>query len=86
MTNNVDQVKALSKESNRKKEKEMMDLITKSLNKMQSLVDTNLSDVLQEREEGIKKSKEQFKQIQLVCCRFFDKYDGELEKISAQNQ
>ena len=54
-------MKALSKESNRKKEKEMMDLITKSLNKMQSLVDTNLSDVLQEREEGIRKSKEQFK-------------------------
>jgi len=48
-------------------------------------MDTNLAQIVVEREATLKKNKDQFVEVKSVCCKFFEKYDNQLEKVSMQN-
>lgn len=44
-------------------------------------VDENIQDMVQERKATLGKYEKQFNQIKLVCCKYFEKYDIELETV-----
>ena len=50
-------------------------------------MDENINDIVEERKATLLKYEKQFGQIKMVCCKYFEKYDLELEtvQIKAQN-
>lgn len=62
-------------------------MMNKNVQKIQSFVDENIEDMVEERKATLAKYEQQFNQIKLVCCKYFEKYDIELEtvKLKAQN-
>ena len=57
------------------------------INKLESTVNESTEDMIMERKATLAKYSKQFDQIKLVCCKYFEKYDIELEavKIKAKN-
>lgn len=77
----------MAKEQVAAKEKELQEMVTTQINKLESEVKENTEDMIMERKVTLTKYAKQFDQIKLVCCKYFEKYDIELEtvKIKAKN-
>lgn len=87
MSNTIEQVRIMARDSVNAKEKELQEMMNKNVQKIQSFVDENIEDMVEERKATLAKYEQQFNQIKLVCCKYFEKYDIELEtvKLKAQN-
>ena len=87
MSNTIENVRIMARDSVNAKEKELTDLMTKQVKTIQSFVDENINDMVEERKATLLKYEKQFNQIKMVCCKYFEKYDLELEtvQIKAQN-
>ena len=61
--------------------------MTTQINKLEQTVSENTEDMIKERKATLQKYSRQFDQIKLVCCKYFEKYDIELDsvKIKANN-
>lgn len=83
----LDRVRTMAKDQVAAKEKELQELVTTQINKLESEVRENTEDMIAERKATLAKYAKQFDQIKLVCCKYFEKYDIELEtvKIKAKN-
>ncbi len=77
----------MARDSVNAKEKELTDLMEKNMTKIQTCVDENIEDMVEERKATLQKYEKQFNQIKLVCCKYFERYDIELEsvKLKAKN-
>ena len=75
MTNSIEHVKIMARESVNTKERELSDLIEKQVGEMQLFVNTNIHDIIRERKSTLEKYSAQFNQIKQVCCKFFEQYD-----------
>lgn len=71
----------MAKDSVNAKERELTDLMTKQIKGIQTFVDENVNEMVTERKQALKKYEKMFSQIKMVCCKYFDKYDTELETI-----
>ena len=49
------------------------------IKQIQRFVDENIDDMVNERKATMMKYERQFDQIKMVCCKYFEKYDIELE-------
>ena len=58
----------------------------KSVDSIRKFVDTNIDDMVNERRETLVKYEKQFNSIKAVSCKYFEKYDIELEAISLKIQ
>lgn len=81
MSSNIEQVRVMAKDSVNAKERELTDLMTKQIKSIQTFVDENVNDMVSERKQALQKYEKMFSQIKMVCCKYFDKYDTELETI-----
>lgn len=79
MSNTIEGVRIMARDSVNAKEKELTDLMTKQVKTIQSFVDENINDMVEERKATLQKYEKQFNQIKMVCCKYFEKYDIELE-------
>ena len=77
----IGSVRGLARDSVNAKEKELTDLMNKNVDKIKSFVDENIEDMIEERRTTLAKYEKQFGQIKLVCCKYFEKYDIELEAV-----
>ena len=61
--------------------------MTTQINKLEQTVSDNTEDMIKERKATLAKYSRQFDQIKLVCCKYFEKYDLELDtvKLKAKN-
>ena len=59
----------------RGREKELNDSMHKLTTELRAFVDENVNDIVIERRQLVDKNEEQFKEIKLVCCKYFQKYD-----------
>jgi hypothetical protein len=87
MSTTIDQVRIMARDSVNAKEKELTDMMNKKYQKIEEFVNENINDMVQERKATLLKYEKQFNQIKLVCCKYFEKYDAEIEvvKIKADN-
>ena len=53
----------------------------KSVDAIRKFVDENIDDMVNERKETLVKYEKQFNSIKGVSCKYFEKYDIELEAI-----
>ncbi len=81
MRADLEKVRTMAKEQVAAKEKELQDLVTTQVNKLENEVKDNTEDMLNERKATLAKYAKQFDQIKLVCCKYFEKYDIELETV-----
>jgi hypothetical protein len=81
MSGNIEQVRVMAKDSVNAKERELTDLMAKQIKSIQTFVDDNVTDMISERKAALQKYEKMFSQIKMVCCKYFDKYDTELETI-----
>lgn len=65
----------IARDSVKTKEKELAEVIVKSTNSLQAYVDDNINDMVKERKDMVAKNEKQFKDIKMVCCKYFEKYD-----------
>jgi len=63
------------------KEKELILVMEKQTEKLQNYIDVNVNDWVRERSTMLAQSGKQFKEIKLVCCKYFEKYDKQLEGV-----
>lgn len=82
MTNEIELVKKIAKDSVNAKEKELQAEMNKSISKISKFVDENINIMVDERRETLEKYEKQFNSIKAVCCKYFEKYDIELEAVS----
>ena len=71
----------MARDSVNQKEKELTTLMDKNVAKIRAFVDENIEDMINERRSTLAKYEKQFNQIKLVCCKYFEKYDIELEAV-----
>lgn len=71
----------MARDSVNSKEKELTELMDAKVKTIQTFVDENIEDMVQERKATLAKYEKQFNQIKLVCCKYFEKYDSELERV-----
>jgi hypothetical protein len=57
-------------------------MMSKELREIKLFVDENIDDMVNERRSTLSKYEKQFNQIKTVCCKYFEKYDIELESVS----
>lgn len=81
MNNTIESVRAMARDSVNAKEKELTDLMNKQVKTLQGFVDENIEDMVEERKVTLAKYEKQFSQIKLVCCKYFERYDMELETV-----
>ena len=81
MSSMIEQVRVMARDSVDAKEKELTDLMNKQVQTIQQFVDENIDDMVKERKATLYKYEKQFNQIKLVCCKYFEKYDTELEEV-----
>jgi len=81
LSGNIEQVRVMARDSVNAKEKELTDLMNKNIKIIQTFVDENIDDMIQERKATLFKYEKQFNQIKKVCCKYFEKYDTELEIV-----
>ena len=81
MTHDIEAVRLMAREAVSAKEKELTDLMNQQVRTIQQFVDENIQDMVQERKATLAKYEKQFNQIKLVCCKYFEKYDVELETV-----
>lgn len=81
MGNTIEAVRVMARDSVNAKEKELTDLMNKQVKTIQSFVDENIEDMVEERKATLAKYEKQFNQIKLVCCKYFEKYDIELQTV-----
>jgi len=60
MSNTIEQVRIMARDSVNAKEKELTDLMTKNVNKIQNFVDENIEDMVEERKATLSKYEKQF--------------------------
>jgi hypothetical protein len=70
----------------RGREKELNDAMHKLTTELRAFVDENVNDIVIERRQLVEKNEEQFKEIKLVCCKYFQKYDLQLEGMLDQSK
>ena len=58
----------------------------KSVDSIRKFVDSNIDDMVNERRETLIRYEKQFDSIKMVSCKYFEKYDIELEAISLKIQ
>ena len=58
----------------------------KQVDSIRRFVDSNINDMVDERRETLQKYEKQFNSIKSVCCKYFEKYDVELEAVSIKAQ
>ena len=58
----------------------------KQVDSIRRFVDSNINDMVDERRETLEKYEKQFNSIKSVCCKYFEKYDVELEAVSIKAQ
>ena len=71
----------MAKDQVASKEKELQELVNTQVNKLENEVKENTEDMIIERKATLAKYAKQFDQIKLVCCKYFEKYDIELEAV-----
>jgi hypothetical protein len=81
MGNTIESVRIMARDSVNAKEKELTDLMNKQVKTIQNFVDENIEDMVEERKATLAKYEKQFNQIKLVCCKYFERYDVELETV-----
>ena len=81
MSQTIETVRIMARDSVAAKEKELTEMMTKQVTKIQNFVDENIEDMVEERKATLAKYEKQFNQIKLVCCKYFEKYDLELEVV-----
>jgi hypothetical protein len=86
MGNTIEQVRVMARDSVNAKEKELTDLMNKQVKTIQTFVDENIEDMVEERKATLAKYEKQFNQIKLVCCKYFERYDLELETVQMKSQ
>lgn len=86
MGNTIESVRIMARDSVNAKEKELTDLMTKQVQGIRGFVDENIEDMVEERKATLAKYEKQFNQIKLVCCKYFEKYDIELETVQIKAQ
>lgn len=62
-------------------------MVDRKMYEIQTFVNENIDDMVAERKAALAKYEKQFNQIKLICCKYFEKYDTELEvvQIKANN-
>ena len=86
LRNEIEIVKKIAKDGVAKKEKELQAQMDKSVNSIRKFVDSNIDDMVNERRETLERYEKQFDSIKMVSCKYFEKYDIELEAISLKIQ
>jgi len=81
MSSTIESVRIMARDSVNAKEKELTDLMTKQVKNIQSFVDDNIEDMVEERKATLNKYEKQFNQIKIVCCKYFERYDTELDAV-----
>ena len=84
MNAELDRVRTMAKDQVASKEKELQELVNTQVNKLENEVKENTEDMIIERKATLSKYAKQFDQIKLVCCKYFEKYDIELESVKLQ--
>ena len=70
----------------RGREKELNDTMHKLTTELRAFVDENVNDIVIERRQLVENNEKQFKEIKLVCCKYFQKYDLQLEGMLDQSK
>ena len=86
MSADIESVRIMARDSVNAKEKELTELMNKQVKTIQTFVNENIEDMVQERKATLSKYEKQFNQIKLVCCKYFEKYDLELETVKIKTQ
>ena len=86
MSADIESVRIMARDSVNAKEKDMKEQMEKQVGIIQSFVNENIEDMVQERKATLAKYEKQFNQIKLVCCKYFEKYDIELETVKIKTQ
>jgi hypothetical protein len=71
----------MARDSVAAKERELTEMVNKQIRTIQSFVDENVEDMVQERKVTLAKYEKQFASIKQVCAKYFDRYDSELEAV-----
>ena len=82
----IESVKIMARDSVNSKEKELADMMQKKTQTIQQFMDQNIDDMVQERKVTLAKYEKQFNQIKQVCCKYFERYDMELEAVQIKSQ
>ena len=53
----------------------MIETIQKRSTELQKYIDDEVYDWMEERKKMLNNNEKQFKEIKLVCCKYFEKYD-----------
>ena len=81
MGDEIEGVRRLARDTVNAKTNELTEQMDAAVLKLRTFVDTNIEDMIDERRVTLAKYEKQFNQIKLVCCKYFEKYDIELEAV-----
>jgi len=69
------EIRGLARDAVKQKEKQMIETIQKRSTELQKYIDDEVYDWMEERKKMLNNNEKQFKEIKLVCCKYFEKYD-----------
>lgn len=81
ISNNLETVKIMARDSVQKKEQELMDSFQKLSDKLRHFVDENIEDMVRERKQITTRIDREYKEIKLICSTYFEKYDNSLQEM-----
>ena len=71
----------MAKDKVNEKEKELTEIMVKHSQSLEKYVDDEVNDMVKERREMLENNEKQFKDIRMVVCNYFEKYDVSLKEI-----
>ena len=80
ISNNLEQVKIMARDSVQKKEQELMDSMKKLSDELRVFVDENIDEMVCERKQLTTRIDKEYREIKTVCSNYFEKYDAQLQE------